>query len=435
MFIYNNSNAFFLNSCKKEYTCEDCIGNNHPPVACAGAEQNITLPTNKATLYGRCSTDPDNNITSYLWTKIAGPASLTIANANVVITQVSNLTEGVYQFELKVTDAGGLSSKDTVQVTVLAAQQGCDTVNRTTITIQLVPVAAIPTPRYGSTIAAAGNKLLLAGGLTDPAVANSYSSDVDIYDFGTQTWSTAHLSTARSADAVTAGNKIFFVGGVGPGFYGTTRVDIYDASANTWSLSDLPSPASTVFSYAVVGNKVFFGTPDGGKVEVYDTSTGVWSQIGLPEQVQSVTATTVGNKIYLAGGWGNPPANKQLSVVNIYDNATGTWSTTSSLSQPTAEMGSIYENGKIYWAGGVIGYDAVNDTYTATCRVEIRDVTTGSSSFTNLSAPGDFGYNSEPMYYNNKIIFQCLSGYTYFDIYEPQNNILVYWSISSKCIH
>ena len=64
---------------------------------------------------------------SYLWTKIAGPASVTIANANAATTLVSNLTEGIYQFELKVTDAGGLFSKDTVQVTVSAAfSNTCD---------------------------------------------------------------------------------------------------------------------------------------------------------------------------------------------------------------------------------------------------------------------------------------------------------------------
>ena len=400
---------------------------NHPPVACAGADRTITLPTDTVTLDGSCSTDPDNNITSYLWTKIGGPASLTIANANVVTTLVSNLTEGIYQFELKVIDAGGLFSKDTVQVTVLTAQQGCDALNRATITIQLVPVAAIPTPRYGTTTATAGNKLLLAGGSKTSDVDNPVS-DVDIYDFGAQTWSTAHLSTARSAAAVTAGNKIFFVGGVGPGFYGTTRVDIYDASTNTWSLSDLPSPASTVYSYAVVGNKVFFATGGnpgvyGGKVDVYDTSTGLWSEIDLPEQVQSVTATTVGNKVYFAGGVLNPPANNILSVVNIYDNATGTWSTTSSLSQPTEAMAGIYVNGKIYWAGGVIGNDFVNDRSTTTCKVEIRDVTTGSSSFTNLSAPDYFG---EPIYYNNKIIFQYWWANPHFDIYDPQSST---WSI------
>src|SRR5262249_19000371 len=151
----------------------------------------------------------------YLWSKIAGPASVTIANADAATTLVSNLSEGFYQFELKVTNAGGLFSKDTVEVTVLNTQQTCDPLNRATIAIQLVPVAAIPTPRYNITTATAGNKLLLAGGqaLGDPV------SYVDIYDFGTQTWSTAHFSDGRiDMSSVTVGNKIFFAGGEVPGF-------------------------------------------------------------------------------------------------------------------------------------------------------------------------------------------------------------------------
>ena len=215
--------------------------------------------------------------------------------------------------------------------------------------------------------------------------------------------------------AVTVGNKIFFVAGEVPGIAATTRVDIYDASTNTWSFSDLPSSASIVYSYAVVGNKVFFVTDraPGGKVDVYDTSTGFWSAIDLPEHQVEPTATTAGNKVYFAGG----------SVVDIYDNATGAWSAASPLSQPTWLMGSIYVDGKIYWAGGSIGYDAVKDKYIATCKVEIRDVSTGSSSFTNLSAPRDFVGNwGKPIYYNSKIIFWGF----YFDIYDPQSST---WSI------
>jgi hypothetical protein len=406
-------------SCKKQLSSEEVSWKNESPIAVAGPDQLITLPTDSVLLDGRKSHD-DGKISQWQWTKISGPDSITIVNPTAAQTSVTHLEEGYYVIELKATDSAGLSAKDTVQVVVLTAQQGCDTLNRATIPIQLIPVAAIPTPRYGSTTATAGNKLLLAGGDTDPG-SNLYSSNVDIYDFGTKTWSTAHLSTARSAEAVTAGNKIFFIGGTGPGFYGTTRVDIYDASTNTWSLSDLPSPASTVYSYAVAGNKVFFatGTPLGGKVDVYDTSTSLWSEIGLPRQVQFVTATTAGNKVYFAGGL-LTPANNLLSVVNIYDNATGTWSTTSPLSQPTEAMASIYVNGKIYWAGGLIGYDAAKDRSITTCVVEIRDVTTGSSSFTNLSAPRYIGSN--PIYYNNKIIFQGWN----LDIYDPQSST---WSI------
>ena len=184
-------------------TVDSTATGNHPPVACAGADRTITLPTDTVTSDGNCSTDPDNNISSYLWTKIAGPASVTIANANAATTLVSNLTEGIYQFELKVTDAAGLSSKDTVQVTVSAAFNTCDA-NRPQVNAQLIPIGTLSEPRAGMVVASAGNKILFAGG---------YSTRVDIFDFAANTWSTAELSSPRRRiAAVAAGNKYFLQG-------------------------------------------------------------------------------------------------------------------------------------------------------------------------------------------------------------------------------
>jgi len=93
---------------------------NKPPVANAGPDQAITFPSSPTYIYldGSASTDPDNNITNYQWTKISGPLSFTIVNPNAAITQVTGLVEGVYQFELKVTDQFNLYDKDTVQVTL-----------------------------------------------------------------------------------------------------------------------------------------------------------------------------------------------------------------------------------------------------------------------------------------------------------------------------
>ncbi|MBO9618795.1 MAG: PD40 domain-containing protein [Niabella sp.] len=94
---------------------------NPAPVARAGKDTSITLPANTAILDGRGSTDPENDITNYKWTKIedgTSPASFNIVNPDAAQTSVTNLVEGTYQFELKVTDAGGLMSKDTVKVTV-----------------------------------------------------------------------------------------------------------------------------------------------------------------------------------------------------------------------------------------------------------------------------------------------------------------------------
>jgi predicted esterase len=92
---------------------------NHAPVAKAGADISITLPTNSTDLNGSASTDPDNNIVSYEWAIISGPGQYNMTNATSATAQLSALVQGTYVFRLVVTDAGGLSSADTMQVTVL----------------------------------------------------------------------------------------------------------------------------------------------------------------------------------------------------------------------------------------------------------------------------------------------------------------------------
>jgi lysophospholipase L1-like esterase len=90
---------------------------NQPPVAQAGVDITITLPVNSLTLSGSGS-DPDGTVASYLWKAVAGPYQYLIATPSSAQTQVSNLIEGKYGFELTVTDNGGLVAKDTVYVTV-----------------------------------------------------------------------------------------------------------------------------------------------------------------------------------------------------------------------------------------------------------------------------------------------------------------------------
>jgi len=77
---------------------------NLAPVANAGTDQVITLPTSSVTLDGSASSDPDGSISTYSWTKISGPAQFTIGNTTTASTLVSNLTAGSYSFQLKVTD-------------------------------------------------------------------------------------------------------------------------------------------------------------------------------------------------------------------------------------------------------------------------------------------------------------------------------------------
>ncbi|HUQ67231.1 MAG TPA: PKD domain-containing protein [Flavitalea sp.] len=93
---------------------------NVAPVAKAGANITITLPTNTVTLNGSGSTDSDGTIATYLWTKVSGPAA-TIANTAGSSTAINDLVAGTYVFKLKITDNDGASAEDQVTVTVNAA--------------------------------------------------------------------------------------------------------------------------------------------------------------------------------------------------------------------------------------------------------------------------------------------------------------------------
>lgn len=90
---------------------------NIAPVAIAGADKTITLPTNSVSLSGS-GTDADGSVVSYAWSKLSGPSAFKIANPSSATTDVSGMAEGVYVFELKVTDNKGATGTSTVKITV-----------------------------------------------------------------------------------------------------------------------------------------------------------------------------------------------------------------------------------------------------------------------------------------------------------------------------
>jgi len=410
---------------------------NRPPVANAGTDQTITLPTNTVNLDGSGSTDPDNNITSYAWTKISGPSSFNISNANAVQTQVNNLVQGTYQFELKVADAGNLFSKDTIQVIVNNQVTSCN--------ITQTFIGNLSVPRYYVRICAAGNKILFAGGHTDPGPPsiNNTSSRVDIYDIVSNTWAITELSVARyGMTTIAAGNRIFFAGGqLGDGSL-STRVDIYDVSSNTWTTAELSEARMGIYSIAA-GSKVLFaggglgGTNLSTRVDIYDQAINTWTTTtllhisGLPKIMTSLgskiffsvdhdidiydasnnnwstmqlsqprywpSPVVLGNKIYFGGGESAPQVVSNM--VDIYDGTTNSWSTTTLVHAKYAlSISSITAGDKIFWAGGVDSINEINGGCNSD--VEVYDVITGTHSFHPL-----LDCYLKPFLVNNKVVF------------------------------
>jgi hypothetical protein len=90
------------------------------PLANAGADQSITLPTSSLTLNGSGS-DPGGAINAHAWTQVSGPDTTSLYGAGAARLTASSLVAGTYVFRLTVTDNSGLTATDDVTVTVNAA--------------------------------------------------------------------------------------------------------------------------------------------------------------------------------------------------------------------------------------------------------------------------------------------------------------------------
>jgi len=103
---------------------------NRPPVANAGVDKTITLPVDSIRIYGS-ATDPDaGNTVSILWTYLDGPATPTIyPNALALHPIMKNLQKGVYRFILRATDNNSAVDYDTVQISVLEANNAAPVAN------------------------------------------------------------------------------------------------------------------------------------------------------------------------------------------------------------------------------------------------------------------------------------------------------------------
>jgi predicted esterase len=89
---------------------------NTAPVAKAGSDKTVNIPSNSITLIGS-GTDADGLIVSYAWTKLSG-GTATLSGASTSSLTASGLVAGTYAFRLTVKDDNGATHFDDVNVYV-----------------------------------------------------------------------------------------------------------------------------------------------------------------------------------------------------------------------------------------------------------------------------------------------------------------------------
>ncbi|MBT9189056.1 PKD domain-containing protein [Zobellia russellii] len=89
-----------------------------PPVAEAGNNQAITLPSTTSVTFNGSGHDPDGGQVSFLWTQVSGPNSAILSDENTANLSVTELLAGNYVFQLTVTDQDNETTSDEVTLSV-----------------------------------------------------------------------------------------------------------------------------------------------------------------------------------------------------------------------------------------------------------------------------------------------------------------------------
>lgn len=357
---------------------------NQPPHADAGPDQTIFLPVVSTILDGGNSVDTDGIIAYYSWNQVSGPSQCMIGNPANVLSSVTNLMQGIYVFNLTVVDNLGAADSDTVSVIVKPTPDSISVVNA-----QLTWIQPLSIWRLHPAVATAGTKILFAGGYAvdyNGEITGVFSR-VDIYDFISNTWSTAELSTPRyNIVGASADGKVLFAGGIAPTGVITSRVDIYDVAANSWTTAELSQPGESLAA-ASSGDKILFAGEREGSVwdyngpsnlvDIYDASSNNWSTSALSQLRSKVIGATAGGKVLFVDGIGGIGTSQTADIYNV---AGGNWST-AALSQANRVSAAASAGNSIIFARSLGGTSSASSNSK---RIDIFDALSGKWSKDSL---------------------------------------------------
>jgi len=134
-------------------------GVNLPPIANAGVDQSVSLPTTTAALNGS-AVDSDGAVASHTWTFVGGPVTPVITTPGSYTTTITGMTApGAYTFRLTAIDNIGATGIDDVVITVVPIG------NTRTINVNLYGTASYNNPAW--------NNWNVVSSLTSPALKYS----------------------------------------------------------------------------------------------------------------------------------------------------------------------------------------------------------------------------------------------------------------------
>ncbi|OLD25761.1 MAG: hypothetical protein AUJ04_07145 [Acidobacteria bacterium 13_1_40CM_3_55_6] len=231
-------------------------------------------------------------------------------------------------------------------------------------------------------------KVLVAGGSQNDGSFNTS----ELYDPATGTWSfTGTLNTARESHTATLlpNGKVLIAAGFDYDYNSLNTAELYDPATGTWSrtgslnMSRVYHTATLLLNGKVlveggVDENILRPSAPVDSAELYDPATGTWSTTGSLNTARLAhTATLLSNgKVLVAAGYG-PNSPNGLNSAELYDPATGTWTRTGDLNtERDSRTATLLPSGKVLLVGNDIAelYDPATGTWgiTASPKKAIR---------------------------------------------------------------
>ncbi len=221
-------------------------------------------------------------------------------------------------------------------------------------------------------------KVLVAGGLH----GNRQVASAELYNPATGTWSaTGSMNKARSGQTATllpSGQVLVAGGGCNGSGYGCDAgsfessqrsAELYNPTTGTWAFTGKMADGRQSFTATLLrtGKVLVTGgfnncdddfCTDNKTAELYNPATGTWARTGSMHVArEQQTATLLANgEVLVAGGLnegGSCCGESRYSSAELYNPATGTWSTTASMTKAHADgTATLLRNGWVLVAGG-----------------------------------------------------------------------------------
>jgi N-acetylneuraminic acid mutarotase len=209
---------------------------------------------------------------------------------------------------------------------------------------------------------------------------------------------------------------------------------LFNTSIAQWDIIEMPLSRLHHSAVAVNGKVVIAGgfrnnLAPTTSVNIYDIATGAWSSVNLIEARGLMGAVVHGDKVYFAGG--GDFYGGISDKIDVYDSKNDQW-TTMELSLPRLGVGAAVVGDKLIFAGGA-QYTASWTFINSTDLVEIYDVVTETWEYAALSHPRAFMAVATA---GNKVFFAGGGGdgnvvSDVVDIYDAANNTWTVETLSS----